>query len=134
MCQLLNSVFWCIYSNLSGSLTIFDCIRMQSCSYSRTYMWVEINKRCLLPWIRFFRRLFRSGTLVMMLGLSIVKLSLCLYQKCYTLTTALCQYQPLRLFSSGTVPMYTYILVALCQCMLLYHSGTAPIPATMGIF
>src|SRR6218665_1962317 len=74
--QLLNSVFWCIYTNLRGSLTGFDCIRMQRCSYSRTYMWVEINKRCLLPWTRFFRRLFRSGTLVMMLGLNMGKLSM----------------------------------------------------------
>src|SRR6218665_2357899 len=36
-----------------------------------------------------------------------------------------------KVISSGTVPMYTYILVALCQCMLLYHSGTAPIPASI---
>jgi len=39
-------------------------------------MWVEINKRCLLPWTRFFRRLFRSGTLVMMLGSNMGKLSM----------------------------------------------------------
>src|SRR6218665_2392899 len=30
--QLLNSVFWCIYTNFRGSLTVFDCIRMQRCS------------------------------------------------------------------------------------------------------
>src|SRR6218665_4228495 len=30
--QLLNSVFWYIYTNLRGSLTVFDCIRMQRCS------------------------------------------------------------------------------------------------------
>src|SRR6218665_301441 len=79
----------------------------------------------------------------MMLGLSIVKLSLCLYQKCCTLTTALCQYLPLRIFlealcqymylwPSGTVPKYTsipqwhcakvylYTLVALCHCLVLH--------------
>src|SRR6218665_3671319 len=88
----------------------------------------------------------------MMLGLSIVKLSLCLYQKCCTLTTALCQYLPLRIFlealcqymylwPSGTVPKYTsipqwhcakvylYTLVALCQSIPLYPSGTVPMYA-----
>src|SRR6218665_829007 len=38
-----------------------------------------------------------------------------LYQKCCTLTAALCQYPSLRIF-----------LVALCQCTSLYHSGIVP--------
>src|SRR6218665_3136675 len=79
----------------------------------------------------------------MMLGLNMDKLSMYLYQNCCTLTTALCQYLPLRIFlealcqymylcPSGTVPKYTsipywhcakvylYILVALCHYLLLH--------------
>src|SRR6218665_1087062 len=40
--QLLNPLFWCIYSNLRGTLTFFVCIWMQRCSYSRTYMWATV--------------------------------------------------------------------------------------------
>src|SRR6218665_3844342 len=87
----------------------------------------------------------------MMLGLNMDKLSMYLYQNCCTLTTALCQYLPLRIFlealcqymylwPSGTVPKYTsiaqwhcakvyfYTLVALCQSIPLYPSGTVPLP------
>src|SRR6218665_3219748 len=56
------------------------------------------------PWTLFFR----SGTLVMMLGLSIVKLSLCL-EIHFTVSDVLCQYQSLRLYPSGIVPKYTSI-------------------------
>src|SRR6218665_2361432 len=58
-----------------------------------------------------------------------------LYQKCCTLTAALCQYLPLRIFlvalcqymylcPSGIVPKYA--LVALCQSIPIYPSGIVP--------
>src|SRR6218665_3362274 len=74
----------------------------------------------------------------MMLGLSIVKLSLCLYQKCCTLTAALCQHLPLRIFLVALcqcTPLYhcakacPYTLVALCQSVPLLRSGTVPMYA-----
>src|SRR6218665_3884882 len=157
-------------------------------------MWVSISKRCLSPWTGFFRsgisltlammlglsivklslcieihfnvsdvlclfrsviflspwtRFFRSGislTLSMVLGLSIVKLSLCL-EIHFTVSDVLCQYILLRIFSSGTVPMYTttsqwhcasvhlyvFFLVALCQSMPLYLSRTVPMNAYISV-
>src|SRR6218665_438373 len=88
----------------------------------------------------------------MMLGLSIVKLSLCLeihftesavpmhvsisYWHCANarlyIIVALCQSIPL--YPNGTVPMYTYILVALCQCIRLFSCGTVPMYTYTSIF
>src|SRR6218665_4204632 len=124
MCQLLSSVFWCTYKNLPGSLTVFVCIRMQMYSCRPISFLPSTNDvyHHGLKINRFFRKLFRLGislTLAMMLGLNIIKLSLCLES-----ILSICQ-RCIKVIFFSTLPE------VLCQCTPLYPSGTVPIHASI---
>src|SRR6218665_1006115 len=97
--QLLNSVFWCIYTNLRGSLTVFDCIRMQRCSCHP----ISTMDSILSQW-----HIFNFGDDVR-------------FEHSYAFSVS---QNPLYRKCSANARLY--ILVALCQCTPLYPSGTVP--------